>query len=376
MNGNAREPAAQRVPAGPDALLAGPSLKAILQGWASGLGRLGGDEGRPEPVRSDLVLHFGSTAAREALTLVDRRAEPPRRYGLAAGADDLPERLAAIRGTGRKAVSLTILVDPALCFVRTLHLPNAVLPRMRSVLAQDLEASTPFRTAGVYADWYVEGEDAAGLRVRHVLMKRARLDPLLAVLARAGLSASSVRVGPSEDRAMPIDLLSGGTRPMPRLLQGLGRGDAVALGLAGLLLLAAFGLLRAHQDATLAALDAATLESRRAGPQRLAPPVQALAAALAAERATRPPLAILWADLARALPDGTYAESLRLGPEGATAILRTPDAEATLRALRSAQGLGAVVNRETDATPGRLTVGLLSRPWVDPSETPMPRLRP
>jgi len=360
----------------PGLIQAGHGLKAALRWWVSELGTLVGEADRPEPARSDLILHLGPPDADGALTLIDRRGETPRRYVLTTGADDLPERLAAIRGTGRKAVSVAVLVDPGACFLRTLRLPAAALPRMREVLAQELEASTPFRTEAVYTDWFVEGEDGASLKVRHVVLKRARLDPLLAIVARAGLAAGPVSVGPSEDRAMPVDLLSGGARPIPRVLRGLTRGDGVALALGLVLACTAFGLLRAHQDATLAALDSATFAARRAAPQRLAPPVQALAGTLVAERAARPPLAVVWSSLARALPPSAFAESLHFDAEGATATLLTRDPDAVLNALRAAPDLGTVTLRESNAATGRLVIGLFTRPWTDPAPGAQTRLRP
>lgn len=355
---------------------AGQGLKAALRWWVSELGSFVDGKGPPTPARSDLMLYLGPLGTGQALTLIDRREDTPRRYTLAAETDDLAERLAAIRGTARQAVSVTLLVDPELCFLRTLSLPLAVLPRMRDVLAQELEAATPFRMQGVYSDWYVEGEGEDGLRVRHVVLKRGRLDPILAVLASAGLDAGAVSVGPSEDRAMPVDLLSGGQRPVPRLLRGLTAGDAGAMALSAGLLLGAFGLLRAHQAATLDGLEAASFEARRAAPHRLAPPVQALASTLAAERAARPPLAVLWSDLAAALPDTAFAEGLHLGPEGVRATLRTTDTEAALRALRAVPGIATVVTHESEGAAGRLVVGLTLRPRTASSVDPVPQLRP
>ncbi|WP_284209986.1 hypothetical protein [Methylorubrum aminovorans] len=83
------------------------------------------------------------------------------------------------------------------------------------MLAQELEATTPFKPESVHSDWYVESEDVPGrmLRVRHVVVKRGRLDPLLAALAEAGIAAGPVTVGTDEARSLPIDLLSGGTIP-------------------------------------------------------------------------------------------------------------------------------------------------------------------
>ncbi len=150
-----------------------------------------------------------------------------------------------------------VLLDPAACFIRCLDVPSAALPRMRALLAEELEAATPFRAASVYSDWFVEGEDVAAraLRVRHVVVKRARLDPVLDALAAAGLPVGPGAVGRAEDQTLPVDLLSHGHRALPALLGGAGKGD-VALWLgAGLLLAVAFWGWRAQQDATLAALD-------------------------------------------------------------------------------------------------------------------------
>lgn len=347
--------------------------------WSSEIGAVFGEE-RAAPPRGDLVLHLG--LLEQALTVTDRRGPTPRRYtvptgadGFAGGlADNLAERIAAIRGTGRQAVSVAVLIDPAACFIRTVHLPTAVLPRMREVLARDLEAATPFRTAGVYTDWYVEGEDATGLRVRHVVLKRTRLDPLLAILRGAGLTAGPVSVGADEDRAMPVDLLSGGGRAVPRLLRRLGRADVAALGLAALLAVTAYGLARADQDATLSALETATSGARRAHPARPAPALQALAATLVAERLARPPLAVTWAALAEALPDTAFAEALRLDSDGATVTLRAADPAAALAALAAAPRLGAATPRGTDGD-GRLVVHLAPvRPRAEPA--PVPALRP
>lgn len=307
----------------PGPIRAGDRLGEALRWWVSELGSLAGGADRPDLARSDLLLQLGPPEAGDAMTLIDRRGGTPRRHVLVGGMEDLPEQLVAIRGPGLRPVSIAVLVDPAACFLRTLRLPAAALPRMRAILAQELEAATPFRDAAVHADWFVAGEDASGLEICHVLLKRARLDPLLATLSAARLAVGPVSVGPSEDRAMPVDLLSGGQRPIPRLLRGFTWGDGAALSLAVLLAGAAFGFLRAHQDATLTALDSATRDARLAAPRRLAPPAQALAGALIAERYARPPLAILWSALARAVPPGAFAESLQVEAEGVTATVRT-----------------------------------------------------
>ena len=246
---------------------------------------LGLTEARTDREPAVLTLRLG--APHEAgLTVIDRRDGPDRTYRLDLQADDLAEQIAAIRG-GRPEGRAKVIVDPAACFIRTLDLPSAALPRMRAVLAQELEAATPFRADQVFSDWYVEGEDpeTRTLRVRHVVLKRARLGPVLAALAGAGLKASVVAVGPAEDRTMPVDLLSSGHHALPSLLRS--SGNLVLVAATGLFLLGAFLGLRQHQAATLSALDDAFATARRAASSGLPPAIQAGAAAMLSRREER-----------------------------------------------------------------------------------------
>lgn len=281
------------------------------------------------------------------LTLIDQRAEPPRPYRLDPGADDFADRLLAIRG-GRSGLRAKILIDPAYCFIRTLVLPSAALPRMRAVLLQELEATTPFRPEAVRGDWFVEGEDVAArsLRVRHVVLKRARLDPLLAALAGSGIAPGPVTVGPDEARTMPVDLLSDGYRTLPGLAAG---GNLVLLAGAVLLLIGAFCGYRNHQTATLASLDEAFVLVRRASGPVAPAPIQAALPALLAARAPSP--ARTWEALASALPDTASAAALRIDAGGAELTLTAADGTAALAALAAVPGFGPPVPREirTDA---------------------------
>lgn len=330
-----------------------PIQAPLRQGFDAAAHLLGFTEVRTDRDPALLTIRLGPPGE-AALAVIDRRDGQHRTDRLDAGAEDLAERLAAIRG-GRAGLRVRILVDPALCFVRSLDLPGAALPQMRAVLAQELEAATPFRADQVLSDWYVEGEDTAArsLRVRHVVLKRARLDPLLATLARAGLVAGQVAVGPAEDRTMPVDLLTGGHRTLPGLLRGAGTGNLLLMAGALLLLLGAFFGLRQHQEARLRTLDDAFVAARRAaGPPP--PAVQAGIAAILAERG--PPLGRTWDALAAALPDTVSAQSLRLTGEGLDLTLTGPDPQAALAALGTIPGFGPPILREAAGT--RIVVAL------------------
>lgn len=318
---------------------------ALRNGFDAAARWLGLNETRRDRAPALLTIRLGAPGE-TGLILIDRRTGEPCSHRLDPEADDLFERLATIRG-GQAGMRAKVLVDPAHCFIRTLSLPSAALPRMRAVLAQELEAATPFRAEGVHADWYVEGEDAQArtIRVRHVVLKRTRLDPLLAALARAGMTAGPVTVGPDEARTLPVDLLTGGYRAF----QGRFGGDLALVAGALVLLLCAFWTVRAHQEATLAALDAAFAEARRASGPAVPAPLGAGAAAILAGRA--PPVARTWETVAAALPDTVSAVSMRLDAEGAYLTLIAADEAAPLAALEALPGFAAPILRLSQPEP-------------------------
>jgi len=299
-------------------------------------------EPRADRLPAGLTVRLGAPGE-DAVTMIDRRGPEARTYRFAAGGDpaDLAERIAGVAG-GR--VRVKVLVDPAACFLRSLDLPSAALPRLRAILAEELEASTPFRMSSVYSDWFVEGEDVAArtLRVRHVVIKKARLDPLLDALARAGLPVGPVAVG----------LLSHGHRALPALFGAARRGDAVLIAGAVLLLAGAFAGWRAHQDATLAALNDAFAAARRTAGPAPAAPVQVALSTILATRA--PSLVATWDALAAALPDGTSATALHLDGAGAAVTLMARDEAAAMAALGRVPSFAPPLLRSAGDAPGGL----------------------
>ena len=348
-----------RAPTIPSQVLLSSARASLRRGIDAASHLLGFAEVRTDRAPALLTLRLG-TPGDTGLTVTDRRDGQDRTYRLELGADDLAERLAAIRG-GRAEARAKVVVDPAACVIRTLELPSAALPRMRAVLAQELEAATPFRADQVFSDWYVEGEDpeTRTLRVRHVVLKRARLAPVLAALAGAGLNPGIVAVGPAEDRTMPVDLLSSGHHALPGLLRG--SGNLVLAAATGLFLLAAFVGLRQHQAATLAALDDAFASARRAAAAGRPPAVQAGTAQILAERGM--PLARTWDAVAAVLPGTVSAETLRFTGAGLELTLRAPDPAALLAALAHLPGYGAPALQRAEPVEGgqRVVVALPRR---------------
>ncbi len=319
---------------------------------------LGLSEVRTDREPGLLTLRLGSPAE-PGLTLIDRRGETPSIHRIAAE-DDLTARLAAIRG-GQAGFRAKILVDPTRCFMRTLTLPSAALPRMRAVLTQELEAATPSGRQGYTATGSSRARmprtalfgSACGAQARR---PRSAADGA----GQVGIAAGPVTVGLDEERSLPVDLLTGGHRTLQGMAGRCPHGDLALLAGAALLLLAAFWGFRAHQDATLAALDAAFASARRAG-HTLPAPIQAGALAIASRQA--PPLARTWDTLAAALPASASATGLHLDADGALLTVRASDEPAALAALGQVPGFGGPILRESAPSPdgARRLVVLLPR---------------
>lgn len=341
--------------------LAGRRSARLRQILDSAVRLSGFAEPRADRLPSAVTIRLGAPGE-TAVSVIDRREGEARTYRFETTAytspgehgenpaADLAERIAAV-AAGRGGLRAKVLVDPASCFVRSLVLPSAALPRMRALLAEELEAATPFRAEAVYSDWFVEGENTSArtVRVQHVVLKKARLDPLLEALAQAGLAAGPVTVGRSEEQTMPVDLLSHGHRALPSLIGGARMGDLALLLGAALMLLTAFWGWRTHQDATLSALDRAFAAARRAAAPPMPAPVQAALAAIQAGRA--PPLARTWDALAAALPDDTSAVALHLDRAGALLTVSTRNEAGVLPALGRIAGFGAPTLRSAAEEP-------------------------
>lgn len=131
---------------------------------------------------------------------------------------------------------------------RTLQLPLAVEPDLRSMLELELDRLTPFACGDVYLDVQVCRRSPESLTCRFALVKRVDLDPVLHALTLLGRPAHAVHIEPPFE--VNLDLLPGEQRP-----QGDVRGrqrTVFAFGLAMALFLAALYAPLIRQESLLA----------------------------------------------------------------------------------------------------------------------------
>lgn len=203
------------------------------------------------------------------------------------------------------------------CFARTLELPAQAEADYARILALELERTTPFRAADVLTAHYVQpGQSAAHGKaaVRHVIVKRRSIDPLLAALRAEGIEPDFADCWDEEGRqAQPLDFLAAtriAAAPRRNLM------PVMAAAVALLAISAAASVVVRHQWA-LDELSARVAEARAtaATVRQRVEAAQAITARIAAMDnllRARLPAAGIVEELTAILPDSVFVTDLRL----------------------------------------------------------------
>lgn len=272
-----------------------------------------------------------------------------------------------------------LLLPAAKVLRRVLTLPAAAAPRLREVLAFELDRQTPFAADQVTYQGRVLGRDASGqqLQVELLVLPKSRLDDELAALGPLAEGLSGVDAIGDDGRRLGVNLLPD-TRRGGRVDPGRRLNRILAITAAAALLLS-LGLVLHNRstalDALRARVEAATTEARSARLLRneLQSSVQA-ANFLAATRAARPTMLEALDELTRRIPEHTSADKLSI-IDGKITVSGYSRAAPSLVGLLQASPMfanpalsGAV---QTDVRTGRdrftLTATLVQPP---PQETP------
>lgn len=197
---------------------------------------------------------------------------------------------------------------------RTLRLPAAAAPRLREVMAFEIDRQTPFSADQVSFDVRALGESAPGqLDAELVVLPLARLEQWRQAVGGWADAVSGIDVIDATGVALQVNLLPVTERhrssdPQLRVELLLGGAALALLVLAG-------GRLLDNRERGAAALREEVEHSARAarGVAGQRAQLQALvegASFLAGERARRPSMLAVWNELSRLLPDGTYLEKI------------------------------------------------------------------
>lgn len=230
-------------------------------------------------------------------------------------ADDAGVLQAAHDRLEAAAVPVWLLLPASQVLRRQLSLPMAAEPRLREVLAFELDRQTPFSADQVSYQGRVLSRDAASqqLQVELLVLPRARLEAGLQTLGPLAQGLVGVDAVEADGRRLGLNLLPDTRRgqrrdPVRRLNTLLAWTAAVAL--SGALLLCLH-----NRSERLGALQrqvaAANDEARQARGLRSQLLVSAQAANfLATTRANRPTMLELLDDLTRRIPDDTALDKL------------------------------------------------------------------
>lgn len=241
---------------------------------------------------------------------------------------DDPQLLEELRGrldAGAGGVPRWLLLDASRVLRPVLAVPAGAEPRLREMMAHEIDRQTPFAPEQVSFEPRVLARDAATrqLRVELVVLPLARLQESLQRLGPLAPGLAGIDVVGADGAALGVNLLPTAARA--------NRGDrarifnmALALATVVVLFAALWTTLGNREGAHVAwgaRVAAAQKEAREARKLRGALEASVRAANfLARQRARQPTVLELLADLSRRLPDDTWLEKIAVN-DGAVVLI-------------------------------------------------------
>ena len=249
--------------------------------------------------------------------------------------EELRERLDENAG----GVPRWLMVDIGQTLRPVLTVPASAEPRLREVMAHEIDRQTPFAVDQVSFEPRVLSRDplTRQMRVELVVLPKPRLDAALAVLGPMAAGLAGVDVVDGNGSRLGVNLLPlVGRAARPDRARSLNRWLAVVavLALLGAMWLA-LGNRRDAYDANSARLASATTEAHEVRKLRnaLKGSVQA-ANFLAKQRAQQPTALEVLADLSHRIPDTTSLEKISINDGNIVLIGQSQQASALVALLQ------------------------------------------
>jgi general secretion pathway protein L len=280
--------------------------------------------------REALAIDAKSTVLRLTLDTLElcevRRANagtPGREHVIAKG--NLAAVMAEFREGRRFLARVTptyLRVPQSQCLVRHVAVPVVGLRRLHSILALDLERSTPFLRSDVFSGAILPEGDRGGapsVQVTHVVFKASYVEPLLQALSSAGIPCAGIEVEGRGGEVLPVRLGREGeaANTVPPLLARLKRASLILAAALGLIATATVALNAHTKGQVLTALrtENTALQKRAAvARQRLteAQTAETETASLRLRKLEGVGLLQLIEELSRTLPDDVWVSELQL----------------------------------------------------------------
>jgi general secretion pathway protein L len=273
-------------------------------------------------------------------------------------------------------VARWLLLPASQVLRRVLPLPAAAEPRLREVLAFELDRQTPFSVDQVTFQGRVLGRDLAAqqLQVELLVLPRHLLEAALQALGPLAPGLAGVDAVDADGRRLGLNLLPDSHRDQRR--DPVRRLNAALAAIGLVCLLGAAALILGNRSDRLAEFKTlvadATTEARQARILRNQLQISANAANfLATTRATRPTMLELLADLSQRIPDDTSLDKLAINGDKLVIVGQSRAAPALVALLQASPLLrdpalsGAV---QADPRSGRdrftLTATVIAAPSV------------
>jgi len=228
---------------------------------------------------------------------------------VALALSQLPNRL--------RTLPVLVRVRASDCYERIVLLPASAQRDFDQLLLLDLERSTPLKPHDLLFAHSIEGkQDSNGMvRVRHLLLKKRTIEPLLVALRSASIEPAGVEVQMSDASGTRVAALFDGGRNIeatswPRVQAGLAA-------IVALLLLSALAIYWGKREQALATLttDSARLEAQVDEMRRVTEQAQAVRAKVLRIRGfidNRPSTLAVIEEITQLVPDSGWLEELRI----------------------------------------------------------------
>ena len=226
-------------------------LSKFFSWW---LGELQGLVPRSAAVGPTTAARLILSVESDGIRIVESAVGKTGRMAAPEGVVPVPAMLAYLSGVSRhvKPRTIGLRLPYSACFVRRLDLPAAARSDFASLLALDLERSTPFRVKDVLTA--LEVDPAPGpkgtVKVRHLIIKKKPIEGILTPIAALGFTVTRVECI-SEDgiKIMPVNFQA--APPTLAKSASVSNGLSAALGLAaaGLIASATYIYINQHETA-------------------------------------------------------------------------------------------------------------------------------
>jgi general secretion pathway protein L len=254
----------------------------------------------------------------------------------------LLEELRARLDAGAASVPRWLLLDASQVLRPVLSVPAGAEPRLREMMAHEIDRQTPFALEQVSYEPRVIARDLATrqLRVELVVLPLARLQALLEQLGALSAGLAGVDVIAPDGSALGVNLL-----PAAQRVRRVDRARSLNLALGFAIVAVLFASLwitlgnrrQAYADWT-ARVEAAQAEAREARKLRGALEASVRGANfLAKQRASQPTVLELLADLSHRLPDDTWLEKVAVNGGNIVLIGQSAHASALVGLLQDSK---------------------------------------